>query len=249
MFHRASTKDVFDQLLDEDDDGMSSHDDSTQPSDHVTEPAAADAADEADAAEGAEANADAVEADEGPTSDDDSEGAAENAVDVGAEPARSRRILRRALAAVGVLLFAAALGLAGFFGWQLKQQDDIAAAGRAALDVARTYAVTLTSVDYQKIDDNTAQVLDGATGEFKDMYSQSAAQLRQLLIDNKAVSHGVVVDSAIKSASASSVEILIFIDQSISNSVNPEPRIDRSRVSMTMTKIDGRWLASKVDIK
>jgi Mce-associated membrane protein len=92
-------------------------------------------------------------------------------------------------------------------------------------------------------------VLDGATGEFKDMYSQSSAQLRQLLIDNKAVSHGTVVDAAIKSATKDKVEVLIFVDQSISNSLNPEPRIDRSRVGMTMERIDGRWLASKVDIK
>lgn len=43
--------------------------------------------------------------------------------------------------------------------------------------------------------------------------------------------------------------MLLFIDQSIANSVNPEARIDRSRVTLTMERIDNRWLASKVDIK
>ncbi|MDT5017956.1 MAG: Mce-associated rane protein, partial [Mycobacterium sp.] len=47
------------------------------------------------------------------------------------------------------------------------------------------------------VDQNFTQVLDGATGEFKDVYSQSASQLRQVLIDNKAMSKGIVVDSAI----------------------------------------------------
>jgi Mce-associated membrane protein len=165
------------------------------------------------------------------------------------ELSRGKRLLRIALAALGALVFVAAVGLAAFFGWQLKQRNDIDAASRTSLEVAQNYAVTLSTVDNANIDQNFNQVIDGATGEFKDMYTKSAAQLRQLLIDNKAVSHGTVVDSAIKSATKDRVDVLIFVDQSISNSVNPQPRIDRSRVAITMEHIGNRWLASKVDIK
>jgi Mce-associated membrane protein len=163
--------------------------------------------------------------------------------------ARARRVLRKSIVVAGGILFVAALGLSGFLGWQLKQQHDTAAAGDAALAVARSYAVTLTSVDTKDIDQNFAQVLDGATGEFKDMYSQSATQLRQVLIDNKAVSHGTVVDAALKSTTKTKVEVLLFVDQSITNAVNPEPRIDRNRVEMTMELVDNRWLASKLEIQ
>jgi Mce-associated membrane protein len=162
---------------------------------------------------------------------------------------RRRRLLRRVAAAATALVIVAALAATAYLGWQLKQRNDTAAAGRAALAVAQSYAVTLTSVDTNNIDQNFNQVLNGATGEFKDMYSQSAAQLRQVLIDNKAMSKGTVVDAAIKSATKTKVEVLLFIDQSISNVVNPQPRIDRSRVAMTMELIDNHWLASKVDIK
>jgi Mce-associated membrane protein len=162
---------------------------------------------------------------------------------------RRRRLLRRVAGAAAALVFVAALMVAAYLGWQLKQRNDTAAAGRAALAVAQSYAVTLTSVDTNNIDQNFNQVLNGATGEFKDMYSQSAAQLRQVLIDNKAMSKGTVVDAAIKSATKTKVEVLLFIDQSISNVVNPQPRIDRSRVAMTMELVDNHWLASKVDIK
>ena len=162
---------------------------------------------------------------------------------------RRRRLLRRVAAAATALVFVAALAATAYLGWQLKQRNDTAAAGRAALAVAQSYAVTLTGVDTNTIDQNFNQVLNGATGEFKDMYSQSAAQLRQVLIDNKAMSKGTVVDAAIKSATKTKVEVLLFIDQSISNVVNPQPRIDRSRVAMTMELIDNHWLASKVDIK
>jgi Mce-associated membrane protein len=63
------------------------------------------------------------------------------------------------------------------------------------------------------------------------------------------VSHGTVVDAAVKSMTKTKVEVLLFVDQSITNVVNPEPRIDRNRVEMTMELIDKRWLVSKIDIK
>ncbi|HEX7824448.1 MAG TPA: DUF3329 domain-containing protein [Mycobacterium sp.] len=219
MFNRTTTKDVFDTIVEHESEA-----DIDMPEDTET-----------------------VQ-DPDPTDDAAVEEDSEATVDEPAQP-KNRKWLRRVLAAIAVVLFVAAVALAGFFWWQLKQERDVDAAGREALAVAQNYAVILTSVDNTKIDENFAQVLDGATGEFKDMYSQSAAQLRQLLIDNKAVSHGTVVDAGIKSATKDKVELLIYVDQSISNTVNPQPRIDRSRVTITMERIDNRWLASKVDIK
>ncbi|MGX9672910.1 hypothetical protein [Mycobacterium sp. HM-7] len=192
---------------------------------------------------------DQIEENDGPASDEPVDADAPSNSAESPRRTGHRRLIRVLAGALAGLILIGAVGLAGFFGWRLKQQDDVAAAGRAALDVARAYAVTLTSVDNATLDSNFTQVLNGATGEFKDMYSQSAAQLRQLLIDNKAVSHGTVVDAAVKSATPTRVAILIFVDQSISNSANPQPRIDRSRVAITMEKIDNHWLASKVDIK
>lgn len=156
--------------------------------------------------------------------------------------------VRYAVMGASAAVFLAALGLSGFFGWGLWQDHLVNKAGQDAKSAAVSYAQVLTSIDSAKVDENFSQVLDGATGEFKDMYSQSSVQLRQLLIDNKAAAHGVVVDSAIQSQSKDKVVVLLFIDQSVSNTQRPDPRIDRSRVKMTMEKVDGRWRASKVEL-
>lgn len=153
---------------------------------------------------------------------------------------------RRRWALVGVV--AASLALSGFLGWQLWQTKQVTQAGQQAQDAAVNYAQVLTSIDSNKVDENFNQVLAGATGEFKDMYSQSSMQLRQLLIDNKATAHGVVVQSAVQSASKDKVVVLLFVDQSVANSTVPDPRIDRSRIKMTMEKVDGQWRASKVEL-
>ena len=144
-------------------------------------------------------------------------------------------------------LLAAVLGL-GFFGWKFWDQHQLNQARDDAQRAAVTYAQVLTSVDSNNVDENFKQVLDGATGEFKDMYSKSSVELRQLLIENKATAHGVVVESAVQSASKDKAVVLLFVDQSVSNTKLPDPRIDRSRMKMTLEKIDGAWRTAKVEL-
>lgn len=146
------------------------------------------------------------------------------------------------------LLLAASLLVSGFLGWKQWQAHQLNEAGEQARQAAIAYAGVLTSIDSNNVDQNFRQVLDGATGEFKEMYTQSSVQLRQLLIDNKATAHGVVVDSAIASESMGKVVVLLFIDQTVTNAQMPDPRIDRSRIKMTMEKVDGRWRTAKVQL-
>jgi Mce-associated membrane protein len=169
---------------------------------------------------------------------------AASAVEV-AEPKRklpSARIIAAVAAFVGLLTGA------GVLGWQVWQARQIDHAGQEAQRTAVSYAQVLTSIDSNNVDENFQQVLDGATGEFKDMYSKSSVELRQLLIENKATAHGVVIDSAVQSVSKDRAVILLFVDQAVANTKLPDPRIDRSRMKMTLEKVDGRWRASKVEL-
>jgi Mce-associated membrane protein len=159
-------------------------------------------------------------------------------------PGRGRVVAWAGAALAAVVL----LGAIGFLGWSMWHQRQIQQAGEQARQAAAAYAQVLTSIDSDSVDENFDAVLDGATGEFKDMYSQSSSQLRQLLIDNRAKASGVVVESAVQSASRDKAVVLLFVDQSVTNTAVPDPRIDRSRIKMTMEHVDGRWRASKVEL-
>jgi Mce-associated membrane protein len=158
------------------------------------------------------------------------------------------RWTKRAPRWAAVAAVAIVVAVAGWEGWLLYQRHQKDVAAEQALDAATKYAVVLTSIDTNALDQNFTEVLDGSTGEFKDMYAKSSTQLRQLLVDNKAAARGVVIDAAVKSATTDKVEVLLFVDQSVSNLAVPDPRIDRSRIKMTMEYVDGRWLASKVEL-
>ena len=187
-----------------------------------------DAADES----ATEIDADAVESD------------AASAVEV----AETKRKLPSARIVAAAAVFVGLLAGVGVLGWQVWQARQIDHAGREAERTAVSYAQVLTSIDSNNVDENFQQVLDGATGDFKDMYSKSSVELRQLLIENKATAHGVVIDSAVQSVSKDRAVILLFVDQAVANTKLPDPRIDRSRMKMTLEKVDGRWRASKVEL-
>lgn len=157
-----------------------------------------------------------------------------------------RRIPRRLVAVAAAYL--AVFGLVAGLGWPLWQQHRLASAAAAGQRAAVDYAEALTSIDSNRVDDDFATVLNGATGNFKETYTKASVQLRQLLIDNKASAQGKVVQSAVQSESTDTVVVLLMVDQTVTNTTRPDPRVDRSRMKMTMQKVDGRWLASKVEL-
>lgn len=161
-------------------------------------------------------------------------------------PARKRRI-PSSVAAVAAA-YVTVLGLVFGLGWQLAQQERVSAAETAGRQAAVDYAQVLTSIDSNKVDDDFSAVLNGATGEFKDTYTKASVQLRQLLIDNKATAQGAVVESAAQSGTTDEVVVLLMVNQTITNTTRPDPRVDRIRMKMTMQRVDGRWLASKVEL-
>jgi Mce-associated membrane protein len=157
---------------------------------------------------------------------------------------RSHRWIRASIRWAAGAVFIAFVAAAGYEGWLLFQQHQNDLAGSQA--AARKYAVTLTTTDPNAIDQNFTDILSGATGDFKDTYTKASSRLRKMLIDNKVATQGTVIDSAVKSATTNKVEILLFVRQSVTNSASPDPRTEITAVTMTMEKVGGRWLASKV---
>lgn len=162
---------------------------------------------------------------------------------------KARRLVRAAIRWTAPVVCAVVLAAAAYEGWLLLQrhQQDVSAA--EALSAAQGYAVTLTSTDPETVDHNVTEILNGATADFKDRYAKSSADLRKMLVDNKVTTKGTVVASAVKHiADDSKVEVLLLVRQEVRSAKSPEPRIDVTPVVITMEKVDGRWLASTVDL-
>lgn len=164
----------------------------------------------------------------------------------GAAPrSRSRRPALRWLTA-GVLVVA--LAVAGLGGQLLYQEHERNTAARQALAAAQAYIGKLINFDGETIEGRYRDILDGATGDFKAGYGKSGAELHRMLRENATTVRGTITEAWVKKATTSRAVILMLVDQSVKTRNHPRATLERSRVKIVMTKVDGRWLASKVRV-
>lgn len=157
------------------------------------------------------------------------------------EPAARTSWLRRPrlLAVVaGFVVLAVVAGLA-VFSW--RQEAALTAARGAALDAGKHYALDLTTYDYNKIDENFQVVAKNSSPAFAKQYKEVSDQLTGIIKDFKGVSKGTVVEAGISGGDASRMDVILFVDQEITNAQLNAPRVDRSRMKMSLISDGGAW--------
>jgi Mce-associated membrane protein len=164
-----------------------------------------------------------------------------------AAPAARRRLagLARPVPMLALALVASLL-LSAFL--LLRGSGDDEAERTELLSVAETYALNLSSYDYAKLDEDFARVIDTATGEFKDQYQVAKESLREAIVKFKGKATGAVLARAVLSLDGDHAEVILFVDQTVTNASTPQPRIDRLRMRMGLEKQSGRWLINKLDL-
>ena len=154
-----------------------------------------------------------------------------------------RRFPRRRQVAAAAAV--AALAAAGYGGWRLYEHHETEVGAQQALAAAQEYVLTLTNFDAVHPDPADEKdmdyLLDAATGEYKEMYARSQGQLLKLQVEKKATGRGTIIDSAIKSAERDKVVVVLLADQAVTNTDNPDPLLDRSRLRVTMYRVEDQW--------
>ncbi len=145
-------------------------------------------------------------------------------------------------------LVVAALVGAGFVGvdyWSLRARETARA---EVLDAATRFATRLASYEHDTLDKDLDAVLDHATGDFAEQYRRVGDDLSQLIRENEAVSKGETLAAGVVRADSTEAVVLAFVDQTITNTNNPEPRIDRNRMRLTLRRENDRWLVHNVEL-
>jgi Mce-associated membrane protein len=113
------------------------------------------------------------------------------------------------------------------------------AAETAASDEARA---TLT-YSYKSLTADFATAAEGLTPRFRASYQGTTAQsVTPLATKYHAVSSAVVVAAGVSALSPDTATVLLFVDQTVRNDRLSHPRLDRSRINVSMVKLNGRWL-------
>lgn len=117
----------------------------------------------------------------------------------------------------------------------------------AVLDAARAEALAFTTLDHRSVEEDTARVLEGATGSFKRQFEASLDQLTELATQNESVSKGKVLSAGVVSADADSARVVVVADSTVSNVNTPSPQPRHYRIQMDLVRQGDQWLASDLE--
>ncbi|WP_369246201.1 hypothetical protein [Streptomyces sp. R41] len=115
------------------------------------------------------------------------------------------------------------------------------------LSTARQSALNFTSLDYRHYDRDSANVLEGATGDFKKQFAAQTEQLTKLVAANESVSEGQVLDAGIVRSDEHSARVLVVADSKVTNTAAPKGEARTYRLQLDLVHRDGRWLTSDVE--
>lgn len=165
---------------------------------------------------------------------------------------RDSRIPRRGLptAPLIALLITTALmaAVTAFVWYQVRQHAATETARQAGLEASRDAARVLFSYDYRTLgkDFSAGQAL--TTGAFRKQYADTTARLvTPVATEKKAVVKAEVVIAGVVRATPDTVVTIVFVNQVTTSSLTAGPKVDLSRVRMTLQHVQGRWLVSQVD--
>jgi len=142
-----------------------------------------------------------------------------------------------AVSVIGGLLAVTICGLLGASGWMLWHHHTVLAERQrsaAYTAAAKQGVVNLTSLDFNKANEDVQRVLDSATGEFRDDFQRRADDFASVVKDSKAVTEGSVIATAVESMGKDSAVVLVLAHERVTNSAGAkdDPRAFRFRVSV-----------------
>jgi Mce-associated membrane protein len=118
----------------------------------------------------------------------------------------------------------------------------------AAVESAATAgAKAALSYDYRHLSADFTAAEKLMTPSFKaDYVGQTNRNVKGPAVKFKAVSVATIEGAGVASMSSSRATVLVFVDQTVRNSQLSAPRLDRSRVQVSLVRSNGTWLVDNL---
>lgn len=137
-----------------------------------------------------------------------------------------------------------------FLSWSLyrstRERDD----AKALEAAARRFATELTTYDHASVKKDIDQVLDLSTGSFQKEYSDvlGGKAFSEALVAAKGRSEGEIVSIHVTDLAEDRGEVIVTLDQTVTNQNDTQPKTERRRLEVTMVKTKAGWKADRVAV-
>jgi Mce-associated membrane protein len=161
----------------------------------------------------------------------------------------TRRSAWRSGPVLALLLTTVLMAVANGFVWYLVRDHQATEnARRAGLEASRDAARVLFSYDYRTLAKDFSAGTALTTGRFRSQYADTTSKVvTSVATEKKAVVKADVVTAGIVRASKDTVVTIVYVNQVTTSSLQQGPKVDLSRVRMTLTHVGGSWLVSNVE--
>src|ERR1700761_740855 len=127
-----------------------------------------------------------------------------------------------------------------------RQIDD--AAARRAIQEASDGAVATLSYSSESIDRDVARARSHLTGEFLAYYDKFTKNVVMPTVKEKHLTQtATVIRAAVSELHPHSAVVLVFLNETTTSNDKRDPLKTPSSVRITLTKVSGSWLISKLD--
>jgi len=103
----------------------------------------------------------------------------------------------------------ALLGLGGWLGFRVHQDDQVQALRNLYVQVARQTAINLTTIDYSEVDADIKRVLDSATGAFHDEFQNRSQPFVEVVKKVQSKSEGTISEAGLLSYTKDQAQVLV----------------------------------------
>ncbi len=164
----------------------------------------------------------------------------------GESPIPSRRRYFAAAVVLGLVLCGAVGSLFLHQRSDAARQDDGARA--AVLKEVRAAVPDILGYDYARLDEDINRGAAHLTPAFETDYRALAeSSIRPTAVKYKAIVVADLVSAGVESVDRRSAQVLIFVNQTTRTTALPAPRVDSSRVRVTLERSDGRWRVGSIE--
>jgi Mce-associated membrane protein len=146
----------------------------------------------------------------------------------------------------GLVLVLALGGLTGWLGYRAYGSVKADEERNLFVQVGRQGALNLTTIDWQRAEDDVQRVLDSATGTFYDDFQQRSQPFVAVVKQAQSKSVGTVTEAGLESVSGDEGKVLVAVTVQTSNVGAPEqqPRAWRMRITVKKDGEDNAKVAN-----
>jgi len=145
------------------------------------------------------------------------------------------------------LLLLVVIGV-GLLGWQRHLHNQAEEARQQATEAATAAVPDVLSYNYRTIDDDLARAKTHLTGDFARQFGQLTSQIvAPQAVQGQITTRAEIAATSVVEADRNRVVELLFVNQTTQGLNLPQPRVDGSRLVLTMEKVNNQWLIQNLE--